>query len=112
VSDVFPSSYRIRQSNEFERAFKCKSVSNKWFTIYLMDNNHKTPRLGMIVSKRTISKSVLRNCAKRLIRETFRLNTSKLNSCDYFVLIRRGLTKNNLKEAREALLQLMLIPKL
>lgn len=66
----------------------------------------------MIVSKRTISKSFLRNCAKRLIRETFRLNASKLNSCDYIVRIRRSLTKSNLKEAREALLQLMLIPKL
>jgi ribonuclease P protein component len=111
VNYVFPSSHRIRQSKEFERAFSHKGLTNKWFTIYFVDSNLEFPRLGMVVSKRTMSKSVSRNFAKRLIRETFRLNSDKLLSRDYFVRVRRNLTKNTTIEARDALINLMLNPK-
>lgn len=103
----FPSSQRIRQRKEFEQAFINKGLTNKWFTIYLIDSKHKYPRLGMVVSKRTMSKSVSRNYAKRLIREIFRLNSSNLPALDFVVRIRRNLTKESSFEAREALIKLM-----
>jgi len=61
----------------------------------------------MVISKKTIAKSVNRNYAKRLIRETFRLNVSNLPTFDYVVRIRRIVSKKNSAEAREALLQLI-----
>ena len=103
----FPSCQKIRQKKEFEQAFVNKGLTNKWFTIYLVDRKHKYPRLGMVVSKRTMSKSVSRNYAKRLIREIFRLNSSCLPALDFVVRIRRNLTKESALEARESLIKLM-----
>lgn len=107
MSFVFPSSQRIRQSKEFEQAFRHKGLTNKWFTIHLVNANREFARLGMVVSKRTMAKSVSRNFAKRLIRETFRLNSSELPALDFVVRIRRNLTKKSTIEARSALLELM-----
>lgn len=111
MSFAFPSSRRIRQSKVFVQAFRHKGLTNKWFTINLVDSKHEHARLGMVVSKRTISKSVSRNFAKRLIRELFRLNSSKLPPLDFIVRIRRNLTHDFAIEAKEALLQLMLSAK-
>jgi len=112
VSFLFPSSHRIRLSKEFEQAFRHKNLTNKWFSIYLVTSNHDFARLGMVVSKRTMSKSVSRNFAKRLIRETFRHSYSRLPALDFVVRIRRNLTKETSTEARAALLQLMLNVKI
>jgi len=108
VTFAFPSSRRIRQSKVFIQAFRHKGLTNKWFTIHLVDSKHELARLGMVVSKRTIPKSVSRNYAKRLIRELFRLNSSKLPALDFIVRIRRNMTENSATEARDALLHLML----
>jgi len=61
----------------------------------------------MVVSKRIMPKSVNRNFAKRLIRELFRLNSSKLPSLDFIVRIRRNLSRDVSIEAKVALLELM-----
>ena len=105
---AFPSGQRIRQSRVFLQAFRHKGLTNKWFTIHLVDSKQELARLGMVVSKRTIPKSVSRNFAKRLIRELFRLNSSKLPALDFIVRIRRNMTKDSATEAKVALLQLML----
>lgn len=105
---TFSSSQRIRQSNEFEQAFRNKAHNNKWFAIHLRESKLEFARLGMVVSKRTIPKSVHRNVAKRLIREVFRNNSALLPALDFVVRIRRKLAKDSSVEARTALLQLML----
>ena len=105
---AFPSSRRIRQSKVFLHALRHKGLTNKWFTIHLVDSKLELARLGMVISKRTIPKSISRNFAKRLIRELFRLNSSKLPALDFIVRIRRNLTKDSATEAKDALLQLML----
>ena len=112
MSCVLPSNFRIRQSKEFEQAFRHKGLINKWFTIHLVNSNHEFARLGMVVSKRTMAKSVSRNFAKRLIREIFRLHSSELPALDFVVRVRRGLSKDTSAEARSALLQLMLSAKI
>ena len=48
-------------------------------------------RLGLVVSKRNISKAVKRNRVKRLIRESFRKNKSQIPNLDVVVLIRKGI---------------------
>lgn len=108
---AFGSNQRIKDSNIFEKAFRNKALTNKWFTIHLIDSNQKFARLGMVVSKRTIPKSVNRNYAKRLIRESFRLNVNLFPSLDFVVRLRRKLTEDKISEAREALLNLMLSAK-
>ena len=112
MSFVLPSCYRIKVSSDFEQAFRQKSLINKWFAIHLLNSNHEFPRLGMVVGKRIMAKSVSRNYAKRLIREAFRLNSFQLPALDFVVRIRRNLTKETSAEAKAALLQLMLSAKL
>ena len=48
-------------------------------------------RLGLVVSKKNISKAVERNRVKRLIRESFRKNKSQIPNLDVIVLIRKGI---------------------
>lgn len=108
MSFAFPPSRRIRQSLIFNQAFRNKGLTNKWFTIHTLDSKQKFARLGMVISKRTIPKSVSRNFAKRLIRELFRKNFSQLPPLDFVIRIRRQLPKNSSLEAREALLDLIL----
>ena len=48
-------------------------------------------RLGLVVSKKNISKAVERNRVKRLIRESFRKNKSQVPNLDVVVLIRKGI---------------------
>lgn len=111
MSFVFGSNQRIKDSKTFEKAFRNKAITNKWFAIHLLDSGQKIARLGMVVSKRTIPKSVNRNYAKRLIRESFRLNAYMFPSLDFVIRLRRKLSEENITEAREALLQLMLSAK-
>jgi hypothetical protein len=58
VSFVLPSNYRIRQSKEFEQAFRHKGLIKKWFTIHLVNSNHEFVGLHGKSSKRTMAKSV------------------------------------------------------
>ena len=104
---IFPPSHRIRQRREFERAFSTKALSNKWFSIHIIDSEHETPRLGMVVSKRIMPKSVTRNFAKRLIRELFRHCIAELPVKNFVVKVRRSLNSQSSGEAKLALLQLM-----
>ena len=107
----FSSRQRIRQSKEFEIAFRRKPITNRWFSIHLVDSKNNIARLGMVVSKRITSKSVKRNFTKRLIRESFRLIGPKLPALDFVVRLKRMLTDDEVNEARDALVQLMLSAK-
>ena len=109
---AFYSNKRIRQSSVFVQAFQHKPLSNKWFSIYLTQSNFEFARLGMVISKKTIPKSVARNVAKRMIREVFRHHSSKLPALDFVIRIRRNVSKINSVEARMALLELMLSSKI
>ena len=104
----FSSNQRVKQSKDFEIAFRRKGLANKWFTIHVANSQHEFARLGLVISKRVIAKSVYRNRAKRLIREIFRNNALSLPPMDFIVRIRRNLTDECCKEAQQALLKLML----
>jgi ribonuclease P protein component len=111
VNFAFTPNQRIRQSKDFELAFKQKARTNKWFSIHLVESQFEFARLGMVVSKRTMAKSVHRNYAKRLIREIFRINSFQLPALDFVVRLRRKLTQDNSADARLALIELILSAK-
>ena len=48
-------------------------------------------RLGLVVSKKNISKAVERNRVKRVIRESFRKNKTLIPNLDVVILIRKGI---------------------
>ena len=56
-------------------------------------NGKEIARLGLAVPKRQIKNAVLRNRIKRLIRESFRYNQTRLAGLDIVVLVRAGASR-------------------
>ena len=63
-------------------------MSDKHFKLFLVANQLKEARLGIVVAKRYLPKSVDRNQTKREIRELFRNHEIKHYSIDLVVMVR------------------------
>lgn len=85
--------YKIRKNSEFRVVYRRgKSFSNKFLVLYVKRNGNNINRLGISVSKK-VGKSVIRSRVKRLIRESYRLNSHKFANGHDFVIIARNSTK-------------------
>ena len=72
ASSRFPRARRVRRRAEFQQVFDAgRRVQGKYFTLLMAPNDAAGVRLGIVASKK-LGGSVLRNRAKRLIREVFR----------------------------------------
>ena len=72
-------------------AFKCW-VTGNLFQVYARPNGSAAARLGIVVSKRVISRAVARNYCKRLAREVFRAERGTLSGIDIVVRPRAVVT--------------------
>ena len=66
-------------------------VSCRYILMLSIKQHKPQTRLGMVVAKKNVSKSIERNRIKRLIRESFRHARLQLPGLDIVVLIRKGL---------------------
>jgi ribonuclease P protein component len=63
---------KLRRRNEFQRVFDSgRRTHGRFFTIIAAPSDAPATRLGIVASKK-LGGAVVRNRAKRLIRETFR----------------------------------------
>ncbi|MFL0197914.1 ribonuclease P protein component [Clostridium sp. WILCCON 0269] len=84
--------YRIKKNAEFRAVYKRgKSLSNNLLVLYVYINKKSINRLGVSVSKK-VGKSVVRNRIKRLIKESFRLNSKNIKNGYDLVFIARKLS--------------------
>jgi ribonuclease P protein component len=90
----FPPSFRIRKRLEFEAAQnggRRATTAHFVFLLYARNENEAPTRLG-IVASRKIGNAVVRNRAKRLVREAFRREKVVFGrGLDVVVIVRRPL---------------------
>ena len=71
---MFRPAERIRRRAEFERAYKRGTrIRGRYATLFVLANQLDVGRLGIAATKK-LGGAVLRNRAKRLIRDVFRRN--------------------------------------
>jgi ribonuclease P protein component len=102
----FPKSRRILRRGDFVRVQKSSArVSTRHFLLLLSPGLSATapPRLG-IVASRKVGSAVVRNRAKRLLREAFRLHGELFPpGADVVVIIRSGVENLCLADVRSQL---------
>lgn len=89
TANAFPKRYRLTKTDEFSSVFGFrKALRSAHFLLhYRFRTSGDTPaftgaRLGLVVAKRLLKRSVDRNLVKRLARENFRLLRSRLPARD------------------------------
>jgi ribonuclease P protein component len=71
----------LRDSAEFQHVYRNgKRYEGVFITAFVIENKEPNHRLGVTASKKALGKAVQRNRAKRLLRETFRLNETSLHA--------------------------------
>ncbi|MDU2065479.1 MAG: ribonuclease P protein component [Sporomusaceae bacterium] len=80
----------LRKNKEFQFVYRCgKSVANRFAVLYVMKNSSVDRRAGFVTGKR-LGGAVVRNRVKRLFKEAYRLNQSKLKHGFDLIVIGRG----------------------
>ena len=97
----------LKKNSYFQNVYKNgKSYANRFFVMYVLENNLNKNRLGISVSKK-VGNSVIRHHIVRLVREAYRLQEEVFNSGLDIVVIARVSAKNvTYHETESALLHL------
>ncbi|MDX1482488.1 MAG: ribonuclease P protein component [Woeseiaceae bacterium] len=83
----FRRSNRLSDSDAFRAVFRqSKRSKDELFTVLYRRTGKRQPRLGLAMSKKQCPRATARNRLKRLVRESFRHNKSKLTGLDIVVM--------------------------
>lgn len=104
---------KLRNSREFRIVYdKGKSKANKYLVIFYLKNGYDYNRLGFSATKK-LGNSVVRNRVKRLMKESFRLNSSKIKKGYDIIFLSRVRAKDAAyKDIESAILHIMKIARL
>jgi len=82
---------RLSGKIEFKRVFlEGKRIESKNLIVFVLNNEHKFNRLGLIV-KKEIGKAVVRNKIKRRAREAYRqINRKLFQGYDIIILVKKS----------------------
>jgi ribonuclease P protein component len=101
ASSRFPPESRIRKRLEFEAAQnggRRATTAHFVFLLYARNETDTPARLG-IVASRKVGNAVVRNRAKRLVREAFRSSRDLFSSgTDVVVIVKRPLEESKLAD--------------
>ena len=103
----------LKKNSDFQNVYaNGKSMANKYLVMYVLSNDLSVNRLGISVSKK-VGNSIVRHHLTRLIRESYRLNSSMFNSgLDIVVVVRNTARDKSYKEIESALMHLGKIQKI
>lgn len=100
----FPS---IKKNSDFQKVYQTgKSYANRQLVMYVKRMEQPMIRIGISVSKK-VGNSVVRHRMTRLVRESFRLNESRLETgLDIVVVVRAAAKEAEYKTIERAFLHL------
>ena len=103
----------LRKNSDFRSVYnKKKSFGDRYLVMYIKENGTDTIRLGVSVSKK-VGNSIVRHRLARLIRESFRLNTSHITAGYNIVIVARASLGNaGYAETEKAMIHLLKLHKL
>ena len=103
----------LKKNSDFKCIYnKKKSFANKYLIMYIDENGTDTLKLGVSVSKK-VGNSIVRHRLARLIRESFRLNTSHITAGYNIVSVARASLGNaGYAETEKAMIHLLKLHKL
>lgn len=101
---------KLRTRKEFDALKEHgKACRDPFFTVLVQaakpDDPVRIPRYGVICSRKLHHSAVVRNRARRLISETFRLNRGSILPCSIVVIPRRAIFGAKQQEVQEHLLR-------
>jgi ribonuclease P protein component len=101
----FPRALRLLHPAEFQLIFDSPTlkVGEESFLLLARVNELGHPRLGLVIAKRKVRRSVDRNRIKRRIRESFRLRQSMLPSVDVLLVAKQELSMKSSADLNIAL---------
>ncbi|UCV15137.1 ribonuclease P protein component [Quatrionicoccus australiensis] len=88
MEQTFARRYRLTKTDEFSSVFGFrKAIRGKLLMLHYQPraSGSDDPRLGVVVAKKLLKRSVDRNKVKRIIREQFRCQRINLPACDLVV---------------------------
>ncbi len=100
----------LKKNKDFRIVYnKGTSHANRFFVMYVLENNLNRNRLGISVSKK-VGNSVVRHRITRLVRECYRLHEEIFNcGLDIVVIARVRASGISYKEVRQALIHLAIL---
>lgn len=101
---IFSRQYRLLSPKDFRRVFdQAQRSRDKYFTVLWRSNDLQTARIGFAIAKKRIASAVRRNRVRRVARESFRLNRSKLGKADIVIMAQSAAQKASNAELNAAL---------